>query len=87
MAISLLECFPDGTSGKESSLPVQETQDMRVQSLGQEDPLKEGMGTHTSILAWRIPGTEEPGGLGSMCCKESDVTEATTHMHASIFEV
>ena len=36
-----------------------------VQSLGQEDPLEEGMATHSSILAWRIPWTEEPGGLHS----------------------
>ena len=37
-----------------------------VQSLGQEDPVKEGMATHSSILAWRIPWTEEPVGLQSM---------------------
>ena len=37
-----------------------------VPSLGQEDPLEEGMGTHSSILAWRIPWTEEPGRLQSM---------------------
>ena len=37
-----------------------------VQSLGQEDPLKKVMATHSSILAWRIPWTEEPGGLQSM---------------------
>ena len=37
-------------------------QKMWVQSLGQEDPLEEGMATHSSILAWRIPWTEEPGG-------------------------
>ena len=42
---------------------VQETQ---VRSLGQEDPLKKGMATHTHTLAWRIPGTEKPGGLQSM---------------------
>ena len=42
---------------------VQETW---VQSLGQEDPLEKEMATHSSILAWRIPGTEEPGGLPSM---------------------
>ena len=41
---------------------MQETQ---VQSLGQEDPLEEGMAAHSSILAWRIPWTEEPGGLQS----------------------
>ena len=38
-------------------------QDPRVQSLGQEDPLEKGMAVHCSILAWRIPWTEEPGGL------------------------
>ena len=41
---------------------VQEPQKMWVQCLGQEDPLEEGMATHSSILAWRIPWTEEPGG-------------------------
>ena len=44
---------------------MQETQEMQVLSLGQEDPLEEGMATHSSILAWRIPSTEEPGGLQS----------------------
>ena len=38
---------------------------MRVLSLRQEDPLEEGMVTHSSILAWRVPWTEEPGGLQS----------------------
>ena len=38
----------------------------RVQSLGQEDPLEKGMATHSSILAWRIPWTVEPGGLQSL---------------------
>ena len=46
------------------SLPaMQETQ---VQSLGRGDPLEKGMATHSSILAWRIPWTEEPGGMQSM---------------------
>ena len=40
-------------------------QETRVQSLGQEDPLERGMATHSSTLAWRIPWTEEPGGLQS----------------------
>ena len=40
-------------------------QETRIQSLGGEDPLKEEMATHSSILAWRIPWTEEPGGLQS----------------------
>ena len=39
---------------------------MRVQSLGQEDPLEEGMATHSSILAWRIPWKEVPRGLQSI---------------------
>ena len=42
---------------------MQEMQEMWVQSLGQEDPLEEGMATHLSILAWRIPWTEGPGRL------------------------
>ena len=41
-------------------------QETRVQSLGQEDPLEKEMATHSSVLAWRIPCTEEPGGLQSM---------------------
>ena len=49
------------------NLPVmQETQEMCVQSLRLEDPLEKGMATHSSILAWRIPWTEEAGGLQSM---------------------
>ena len=54
------------------SLPaVQET---RVRFLGQEDPLEKEMATHSSIFAWRIPWTEEPGGLQSMGSQESDTT-------------
>ena len=45
---------------------MRETQKTRVQSLGWEDPLEEDMATHSSVLAWRIPWTEEPGGLESM---------------------
>ena len=45
---------------------VQEPQDMRVQSLGKEDPLEEGMATDSSILAWRISGTVEPGRILSI---------------------
>ena len=46
-----------------------------IQSLGQEDPLEKEMATHSSILAQRIPWTEEPGGLQSIGLKESDTTE------------
>jgi len=49
---------------------------MWVQSLDWEDPLEKEMVTHSSILAWRIPWTEEPGGLQSMGRKQSETTEA-----------
>ena len=49
-------------------------QETWVRSLGQEDPLEKGMATHSSILAWRIPWTEEPGGLQSMG-SQRDMTE------------
>ena len=45
---------------------MQETQETWVQSLGQEDPQEEGMATHSSMLTWKTPWTEEPGGLPSM---------------------
>ena len=45
---------------------MQETQEIWVQSLGQTDALEKEMATHSNILAWRIPWTEEPGGLQSM---------------------
>ena len=45
---------------------VQETQEMQVRSLGWEDRLEEEMATHFSILAWKMPQTEEPGGLQTM---------------------
>ena len=47
-------------------------QETWVLSLGQEDPLEKGMAIHSSILAWKIPWTEEPGGLQSMGLQESD---------------
>ena len=46
-----------------------------AQSLGWEDPLEKETATHSSILAWKIPWTEEPGGLQSMGSQESDTTE------------
>ena len=55
-------------------------QETLVLSLDQEDPLDKEMKTHTSILAWEIPWTEEPGGLrGLWGCKELDITEQLTH--------
>ena len=49
-------------------------QESWVLSLGWEDPLEKEMATHSSILAWEIPWTEDPGGLQSMASKESDMT-------------
>ena len=49
-----------------NSPAMQEIQEMLVRSLGHEDPLEKGMTTHSGILPWRIPWTEEPGGLQSM---------------------
>jgi len=54
-------------------------QEAWVPSLGQEDPLDKEMATHSSIFAWRIPWTEEPGRLQSMGSQESDRTELSTH--------
>ena len=58
--------YPVGTSGKEPVCLLQETQETWGQFLGQEDPLEKKIATHSSILAWRIPWTEEPGRLWSM---------------------
>ena len=55
----------DGSDGQESTCNA-EAAEMWIRFPGQEDPLEEGMATHSSILAWRIPWTEEPGGLQSM---------------------
>ena len=55
------KCFPGDL---DESLPV--VQETWVQFLGQEDPLEKEMATHSSILAWKIPWTEKPGGLQSM---------------------
>ena len=57
--------FPGGSAVK-NPRAVQEPQETGVRSLGQDDPLEEGMATHSSTLVWRIPWTEEPGGLQSM---------------------
>ena len=54
--------FPGGSDSKESAC----NGETRLESLGGEDPLEKGMATHSSTLAWRIPWTEEPGGLQFM---------------------
>ena len=65
--VILKEClvsmdFPGGSNSKESACNVGDLGSIP----GQEEPLEKGMATHSSILAWRIPWTEEPGGLQSM---------------------
>ena len=69
--------FPGGSAVKNPPA----MQDTWIQSLGQEDPLEKGMATDSSIYAWKIPWTEEPGSYSSWGCKELDTTEATQHAH------
>ena len=57
--------FP-GDSAVKNPFALPKPQETQVRSLSQEDPLEEGMATHSSILAWRIPWTEEPDGLQSI---------------------
>ena len=66
--------FPGGSVVK--NMPAM--QETRVQSLDQEDPLEKKMATHSSILAWEIPWTEEPGGLQSMGLQKSWTHLATS---------
>ena len=58
-------CFPSGSTVKNQP-GMQETKETQVRSLGLEDPLEEDVATHFSILAWRIPWAEEPGGVYSI---------------------
>ena len=73
----MLVGFPGGTSSKEPTCQCRRHKRNWVQSLGWEDPLEKEMTTHSSILAWSIPWTEEPGGLQSRVTKESDMNEVT----------
>ena len=66
--------FPDGSGGKDSAC----NQETWVQSLGQKNPLEEGMVTNSGIPAYRIPWTEKPGGVQSMGHKELYTTERLT---------
>ena len=73
--VFLVKCIPNSRA----SLVAQwericlSMQEMDIQSLGHEDPLQKEMATHTSILAWEIPWTEEPGGLQSMGLQKSQI--------------
>ena len=69
--------FPGRSDSKESACNAGD----QVSSLGWEDPLEKGMATHSSILAWRIPWTEESSGLQSMGSQRANTTEQLTHIH------
>ena len=64
---------------------VQETQETCVQSQGQEDPQEEAMATHSGILAWRIPWTEEPGRIQSMRLQRAG-QDLSTHAHTLVWK-
>ena len=70
--------FPGG-SGVKNLPAMQETREMQLQPLSWEDPLEEEMATHSRTLAWRIPWTEEPGGLQSMGSHRVRYNSATRH--------
>ena len=61
-------------------LAMQETQEMRVQFLGWEDPLEEEMATHSSILVWEVPWTEEPDALQSKGSQRVRHNQTTKHL-------
>ena len=66
---------------------MQETEEVQMQSLGWENPLEEEMATRFSILAWRIPRTEEPGGLQPMGLPRAGHHLATEHVCTCLFMV
>ena len=75
--------FPGGAVAKNPTA----MQQMQVRSLGQEDSLEEETATHTSILAWKIPWTEEPGRLQSKRLQKVAHNWAHTHKHNNIYGV
>ena len=73
-----VKCYPLPSTWRVMQLMVKNPPAMweiQVLSLGREDPLEKGMDAHSSILAWRIPWTEEPGGYSPWSRRESDTTE------------
>ena len=71
--------FPGGASDEEPACQRRRHKEALVRSLGQEDPLEEGMATHSSILAWRIPWTEEPAGYSPWGRRESGTLTLSLH--------
>ena len=76
--------FPDGSVVKNPPV-MQETEEMWVPSLHQEDPLKKEMTTHSGILAWKIPWAEEPGELQSMGSQRVGHSGEIEHTHTQDF--
>ena len=74
--------------GVQNPTAMQETQDSWAWSLGWEDPLEEERATHSSVLAWRVPGTEEPGGLQSMVSQTHQCIPSIIHslLHPTLEE-
>ena len=62
----LTQGFPGGARGNEPTCRCRRRKEALIQSLGREEPLEEGMATHSTLLAWKIPWTEEPGALQSI---------------------
>ena len=75
--------FPGGSDGEDSACNVGDLGSIP----GQEDPLEKGMATHSNILVWRIPRTEDPGGLQSMESQESDMIGHSTDHDALICRI
>ena len=84
VCLALWKCYGASTMAQQVKNPPA-MQEMQVQSLSQEDLLEEGMATHSSILAWRIPWTEEPGGLWSLKAQRVGHTEVTEHMENVLY--
>ena len=86
LALSLISMFKDFPSGSVvKNLPAR--QETQVRPLGQEDPLEEGMATHSSILAWRIPWTEEPGRLQSKRLQRAGHDQFSTHARRPLLKI
>ena len=71
LIIKIMLGFPGGSAVKESTCNTGDAQETWVQSLDWENPLEKDMATHSSILAWKVPWTEEFGGLQSMGLQNS----------------
>ena len=77
--------LPSSPSGKEPTCPCRRRSETQFQSLSREGPLEKGMATHSSILAWRIPRTEEPGGLPSIWSQSQTRLSDLACTHAELY--